>query len=303
MKAHWLSGMLLGCLLVACPFAVGQDAEDTEEATPGPEDEILAVVDAYVTAYNAGDAEALAALWSPSGVYTNPTTGEQTEGRDEIAKVLAETFAGDNDPKLAVFSETVNMISPSVALETGTATVTRDEEVMFDSGYSVVYVKIDGKWLIDRVTEEEIEYRPSNYEHLQGLEWMIGSWVDASDDFVIEFECQWTANQNFISRKYSVSNAEGVESSGLQIIGWDPNEEQIRSWLFDSSGSYVMGTWTQNEDSWTVNSVATLVGGGSGSSTSVFTPLEDGNYAWKKINRVVDGQIMPNVGEVIIQRN
>jgi hypothetical protein len=48
--------------------------------------------------------------------------------------------------------------------------------------------------------------------------------------------------------------------------------------------------------------VATLADGGSGSFASVFRPLEDGRYAWQKINRVVDGQLLPNVDEVIIKR-
>ena len=126
--------------------------------------------------------------------------------------------------------------------------------------------------------------------------------MDAGEEVTIEMECDWTTNQNFISRKYTVSTEDGIDSTGLQIIGWDAKEKQIRSWLFDSNGGVITGTWTNRDDRWIVQSVATLPDGASGSFTSVFRPTEDGNYSWQKINRVLDGKLLPNVPEVIVQR-
>ena len=115
-------------------------------------------------------------------------------------------------------------------------------------------------------------------------------------------ECKWTTNQNYLSRTYSVSSEEGVTSSGLQIIGWDPKNEQIRSWLFDSNGGFVSGEWSKRDDGWAVQSVVTLPDGASGSFTSLFRPTEDGDYRRQKLNRVLDGQLLPNLDEVIVRR-
>ena len=223
-------------------------------------------------------------------------------GRDAIAAEFAAMFAGDSVPKLAVATESIDFISPNVALERGNATVTHAEGDVDETSYSVVHVKRDGKWLIDRVTEDDVVTEPSHYEQLKDLEWLIGEWVDAVDGITIEIACQWTKNQNYINRTYTVSNEEDVESTGLQIIGWDPKEKQVRSWLFDSNGGFITGTWTKRDDRWIVQSVATLADGGSGSFTSVFRPLEDGNHTWQKINRVVEGELLPNIDEVVVQR-
>ena len=44
---------------------------------------ILAAVESYVTAYNRGDAQAVAELWSDSGQWIGPT-GERIQGREAI---------------------------------------------------------------------------------------------------------------------------------------------------------------------------------------------------------------------------
>lgn len=166
----------------------------------------------------------------------------------------------------------------------------------------MVYVKRDGAWLIDRVTEDEISSDSPHHEHLKKLEWLVGEWFVAGDGFAVEINAQWTKNQTFISRKYTVSNEVDVESSGLQMIGWDPKENQIRSWLFDSDGGVVTGEWTQRDDQWIVQSVATLADGGSGSFTSLWRPLADGTCAWQKVNQVIDGRLLPNLDEIVLQR-
>ena len=63
----------------------------------------------------------------------------------------------------------------------------------------------DGQWLLDRVTEKAKEATPSRYEQLKPLEWMIGRWVDKDDNVDIETECQWTKNQSFITRSFTVA--------------------------------------------------------------------------------------------------
>ena len=285
-------------LVSAGNLARGQEAAAETDDTAA----IQAAVQSYVTAYLARDAEQLAAHWSPDGVYTSRTDGSQFVGREAILEEFKRTLAGENVPKLAVTTESIDFISPNVALERGTATVTQGDEDPFRSTYTAVYVKHDGQWLLDRVTEDEIVVTYSNRDRLAELDWLIGEWVDIVDGLTIELDCRWTRNQNFISRTYKVFGDGDVQSSGLQIIGWDPAAQQIRSWLFDSDGGYVSGIWSKRDTKWVVQSTATLPDGATGSFTSVFRPLEDGSYGWQKINRVLDGQLLPNIEETIVQR-
>ena len=296
---HLFCQVLVVLLLLNAPNAVvGQEVTESDGSTA----EIEAAVRSYVAAFNARNVDKLLSHWSPEGVYTSRATGEQIVGRDAMAEEFAALFANEDAPTLAVATQSIEFISPNVALERGTATTSRGEDDVVESNYSVVYVQQDGAWLIDRVTEDEIPIQFSSYEHLQDLEWLIGEWLDEGQGFAIEIDCQWTRNQNFISRKYKILGENEIESSGLQIIGWDPQQKQIRSWLFDSNGAVVTGTWTKRDDRWIVSSVATLADGGRGSFTSIFRPLQDGNYTWQKINQAIDGALLPNIQETTVRR-
>lgn len=280
-------------------LAMGQEtATESDESA-----KIQAAIQSYAAAFNAKDVAKLTAHWSPDGVYTSRTSGKRTVGREAIAANFSKIFENDSVPKLATVTESIDFISPNVALERGTATVTHSAEEVIETEYSVVYVKRDGSWLIDRVTENDIVTEESHYDELKDLEWLVGDWSETGDGFRIEFSCQWTTKQNFLSRKFKVLGEQNeVESSGLQIIGWDAKEKTIRSWLFDSDGGVVNGTWNKTDDGWTVQSVASLADGGSGSFASIFRPQDDGSVRWKKINRVVDGKLLPNIDEIVIQR-
>ena len=292
---------LLGCLNQAI-------AQDASAPAPVPSlnpaaAEIRKSVDAYVAAFNARDAAALSSMWTAEGVYTDSDTGERVLGRDQIAEQFS-TILGDGDKTPTLAAETVSLefVSPRVAIEEGIAMVTYDENDISTSEYTAVYVKENDKWLIDRITERGTEQPSSHYDELKALEWLIGDWVDTGDGFSIESSCKWTKNQTYIAKSYAITTDTGISASGLQIIGWDAKQKSIRSWLFDSDGGFVTGTWTPKDGKWVVQSVATLSDGASGSFTSIFEPLGDGRYAWQKVNRVVDGKLLPNIDQVEIQR-
>lgn len=283
-------------------FALGANAQDPPAETPDDTAAITAAIQSYVAAFNAKDVAKLANHWSPEGVYTSRISGEQVVGHDALIKEFTATFEGESVPKLAVATESIAFVSPNVAVERGIATVTHADDDVSETSYSVVYVKRDGAWLIDRVSEEEIAVEVSNFDKLQGLDWLIGEWTDTEDDINLDMKFSWTSNKNFIARKYSVANEESIESSGMQIIGWDSVNQQICSWLFDSDGGFVKGVWTENDNQWSVQSVATLPNGTQGSYTIIIRPMDDGNYAWKKINQIVDGELLPNIEEIVIER-
>ena len=291
------------CLLCLTKFlSLGQssladDGQETDDTL-----QIQAAIESYVAAFNAKDVATLVELWSPDGVYISRSSGEQLVGREVMTKEFSEQFGAETVPQLAVETESIDFVSPNVAIERGLATVTYGADEISETSYRVVYVKRDGKWLIDRVTEESRTAADSHAEQLKELEWLIGDWVDVGEGVSIDMSCQWARNRNYISRKYQV-HAEGLfSSSGLQIIGWDAAKQQICSWLFDSEGGFVKGTWTKSDDQWVVQSVATLADGAEGSFTSIFRPTDDGNYTWRKINRVVDGKLLPNLEEIVVQR-
>ncbi len=271
------------------------------------ESAIRANAEKYVESYNRRDSRTMASMWSPDAVYTDGSTGEAIVGQAAIAKQLDDVFAGAEDAKLKVTIDSIDFVSPNVAIEKGTAEVTYSKSPTEKTEYTAVHVKRDGKWMLDRVTDTEIDDKPaepppSNYEHLKELEWMIGSWIDRDETATIETDCEWCKNRNFMTRSFAVVIGDQVSKSGMQIVGWDPVSKQIRSWVFDSDGGFSQGTWTRKDQKWMVQQTGTLPDGGKTSALNIFTHVDDDSFTWQSINRQVDGEMLPNIDEVLISR-
>lgn len=263
---------------------------------------------AYLEAYNKQDAKGLAALWSPEAVYVDPDTGKEAVGREQIEKEFADTFADLKDAKLEIDTSSIKFLSPNVAIESGTARVIRPKQEPDESTYSALFVKREGKWLLDRVTEEEISPPvpppQTGYEHLKELEWMIGSWVDNDDEdnATIQTDCAWTKNKNFMTRSFAVVIGDQVDMSGMQFIGWDPAVKQIRSWVFDSDGGFYEGKWTKKGDRWVIQQTGTLPDGRKASEVNIMKRIDDNSFTWQSVQRAVGGDVLPDVEEVTIVR-
>ena len=236
---------------------------------------IRKAVESYVVAFNQGDAKALAAMWSPDAVYTNPLSGEQVVGREAIEKQFAAIFADAKGAKLEAKTDSIRFISPNVAVENGTAKVVTAEQTPEESEYTAIYVKQDAQWLLDRVTEEEVVVPPSHYDQLKDLEWMIGGWVDQDDEATVVTQCNWTKNNNFLVRSFTVQIRDRIDMAGMQIIGWDPAAKQIRSWVFDSDGGFGQGTWKKKDNRWYIQQSGVLPDGRKSSSVNIITYVDD----------------------------
>ncbi len=292
--------MLLIVALVSGVLASAAGAEDDGQAAD--EAAIRKAVESYVTAFNQGDAAALAALWSPAAVYTNPLNGEQVVGREAIQEQFAAVFSAAKGAQLEVKTDSVQFISPSVAVEHGTAKVVIPEQTPEETEYTAVYIKRDDQWLLDRVTEEEVVITPSHYEQLKDLEWMIGDWVDQDDVATVVTQCSWTKNNNFLARAFTVQIRDRIEMSGLQIIGWDPATKQIRSWVFDSDGGFGQGTWKKKDNRWYIQQNGVLPDGQKSSSVNIITRVDDNTCTLQSVNRTVNDELLPNIEEVTITK-
>lgn len=264
---------------------------------------IRASVAAYVVAFNKGDAKAIAEQWSPDAVYSNPMTGDEVTGRKAIEEQIVEIFKTAKETKIEVDVNSIRFLSPSVAIEEGTARVLRPGNAPDVTVYSCLHVKSGGNWLVDRMTEQSESVFRSNYQHLKDLQWMIGTWVDQDDSATVETTSQWSKNQNFITRRFSVSIDGESDLSGVQIIGWDPVAQNIRSWVFDSDGGFGVSTWKKKENKWVINSSATLSDGRKASAVKTLTVIDDKTITWQASGRSLDGEILPNIDPIKLTRN
>jgi uncharacterized protein (TIGR02246 family) len=293
---------VLLCLLVfggsAAHWAfAGQPAElSANEAAIRKADE------AYVKAYNKHDAKALADAWSPEAVYLNRVTGAEVVGRAAIAEQFAALFKDQPEVKLDLSVQSIQFVSPNVAVEQGTARTLAPKAGLEATEYSAVFVKREGQWLLDRVTDKAKEAAPSRYEQLKPLEWMIGRWVDKDDKVDIRTECQWTKDRSFIRRSFTVAVDGQPNMSGMQIVGWDPTTKTIRSWTFDSDGSFAEATWTFKKGRWFIENKGVLADGRKASMVNIIKQVDQNSFTWQTIERMAGGELLPNINEVLIVR-
>lgn len=293
-RVMWTAAMMAWGLTSA--LAAEADRQAADEAA------IRKAVESYVAAFNRKDGKALAALWSPDAVYTNRLSGEQVVGRAEIEKQFAAIFAETKGAKLESKTESVRFVSPNVAVEEGTAKVIRPDQPPEESNYTAVYLKRDGQWLLDRVSEEDAPVVPSHYEQLKDLEWLIGRWVDEDDNNTVVTECNWTRNNNFIARSFTVQIRDRIDMAGMQIIGWDASTNQIRSWAFDSDGGFGQATWKKKGNRWCIQQSGILPDGRKSSAVNIITRLDDNTCTLQSVNRTAGGDLLPNIEEVKIKK-
>jgi uncharacterized protein (TIGR02246 family) len=296
MKLKFTFGVLI--LAFCTPLTCAQDVPSQQQ----DEAAIRAGVEAYIKAFNGRDAEAVAAFWSPDAVYTSRISGEQVVGRAAIVQQFVRLFETEGELRLDVSVESIQFVSPNVAVEHGVANFVSPDTQPEQIEYSAVYVRRDGKWLLDRVTDEAAKVANSSYEQLKALEWFIGSWVDQDESIRIVTDCSWTKNKNFITRTFTVSADDSVELSGLQIIGWDAAAKQIRSWTFDSDGGFAQGVWSKSKDRWYVHKKGTTADGNTTTAVNHVTPIDDATFAFQSTQRTLAGKLLPNIDEVLVER-
>jgi uncharacterized protein (TIGR02246 family) len=249
-----------------------------------------------VEAFNKHDAKALADHWSPEAVYTNRSTGEEVVGRAAIGEQFTALFKEQPAIKAEVTVESVQFVSPNVAIEQGTIKLLSPHAEPEEIEYSAVNVKRDGKWLLDRVTDKSKEVVASHYEQLKTLEWMVGSWTNEAGDAVVELDCNWTKNKSFLTRAFKISIPDQVDFSGMQIIGWDPTAKTIRSWTFDANGAFAEATWEHRGNRWFIRNRGVLADGQAATMINVLKQVDENSLTWQTIERTAGGELLPRGG-------
>lgn len=252
----------------------------------------------YVGVFNSKSADKVAAFWTENGTHTDRETGERTEGRDAIQADMARVLSELGDVKLSATITGIRFITPDVARVEGETTLVTGDGESSDSGFAAIVVNQEGKWLIDSIEEMALPEPESSTNALRELEWLVGEWVDESDDVRVTTTFRWTASQAFLLRSFDIESKDGITLTGTQVIGWDPQQKQIRGWSFSSDGSFGESTWSRNGNSWICQSVQTLSTGGTASGTYVMERSDDNSFTIQLIGHEVDGEPQP-AGEPI----
>ena len=286
------------CLAVICCTGlatVGQvcAAESAEEIS-----KVQAA--AYVAAFDKQDSKALAAMFTEDAQYA-VNEGDGVSGRDAIAAQTKEFFSATPEAKLEIVVESSRFLTPEVISEKGFATVTTGDDVE-TTQYTATQVLKDGKWLIAELQEITLPSADPSADALSSLEWIIGKWKVESEGIDAETEATWTLNGHFITRTTRIAQQDGDPFVSVEVIGYDPVAAQLQSWTVDNEGGFGSNIWRRDGDKWLVRSKATAPDGGQSSSQHILTVLDEGRFGLETINRILDGEALPNRDQIEIVR-
>jgi uncharacterized protein (TIGR02246 family) len=259
-------------------------------------------VDAYADAFNKKDLEAVSAMWAAQATHVDRTTGDRIEGRDKILEDIAMAFKERPKTRLVAQVDRVRLITTNVASVEGQTSVGSPGEEPSLSAFSCLLVNNDGKWVIHSIDEMPLPTPATSYDALRDLEWLVGRWVDQSDAVRVDTTFRWTAERAFLLRSFSVQIGDTIARQGTQVIGWDPRSRQIRSWSFNSDGSFGDGTWSQSGDDWLIKSSQTLADGRAASGTYVLTRVDKDAIMLQLIGHEIEGEPQPTSVPVRVNR-
>jgi uncharacterized protein (TIGR02246 family) len=290
-------------LLLALACVIGRGNSPVRAAeSDSPEAAITKTAEAFVEAFQKGDAKAVASFWTPDGDYVDPA-GRVLKGRAAIESDFADLFAQNKGLKLRIDVASLKFPTQDTAVEDGTtAVLAPDGTAPSRARYTNFFVKKDGQWLLASVRETAF-VPPSNYENLRGLEWVVGEWVDENpggEPARVSFA--WAPDQNFIVSTRTVETKDGVLDRGTQWIGWDPVSKQIRSWNFEADGGFGEGAWTRDGDKWIIKTTSVLADGSKVTATNVVTLLSADSISLQSKEQTVDGKALPDSKETKMKR-
>ena len=293
-----LGAFLLMTSLTAICFTRATAADPKPSAAPDGK-----AIRAAAEAFDRGSAKDVAALWTADGSLADDE-GKILKGRPAIEEKYAAFFREFSGAKIEITIKSVEFPTPEVAVEDGFARVTSDlPGPPAASRYTAVHTLKGGKWLMASVRETLVDL-PSNFAHLEDLQWLIGKWEAKSNDTAFEANFRWIANKSFIARDYTTRRGGLVVSTGTQIIGWDPQAGRLRSWSFDSAGGYGAGSWTSTPEGWRIQSVGVLADGTDTTSIDCLIQVadEDDVLGWRSMDRRVGDVDFPNTPEIVFDR-
>lgn len=259
-------------------------------------------LDQFVAAFNEKNAEKLAACWTETATHTDRETGERTEGRAAIQADFTKIFAAQPEIKLSASITRVKLITADVAQVEGLTTVLDGSGVPVESVFTGILTRSNDKWLFDSIEETASPVPATPADALQQLEWLIGEWTDEASDVKVRTTFRWSANRAFLLRSFVAESADGSTLEGTQVIGWDANLQQIRSWTFNSDGSFGSSLWSKNGNSWIAKSSQTSANGDISSGTYVMEQVDENSFTLQLIGHEINGDSQPAAPAVTITR-
>jgi uncharacterized protein (TIGR02246 family) len=285
------------------PTQPAEAAARVSSTTAAAEQSVRETLAAYIGAYNQRDAAKLVEFFTPDGTLVD-SENVATRGREAIADEFADGFAERSNYTLEGKVDRVRLITPDVAQAEGVSRLVSPKEATIANRFVVLLARQDRAWKIVELRDYPAPAGSvTPYERLKELEWMVGEWIDESEDAQVSSTVRWGQGKGYLVRDYSVQVKGEPVTSGLMIIAWDPQAEQIKSRIFNADGSRGEGSWTRAADNQWVAKVNGSTGDGQPTSATQFISLVNKDAVrTSSTDRIVGGELAPEIDDIIMVR-
>jgi uncharacterized protein (TIGR02246 family) len=272
-------------------------------STTAAENSVRETLNAYIAVYNKKDAAKLAELFTPDGTLID-SENVATRGREAIADEFAEAFDERSNYTLQATIDRIRLITADVAQAEGVARLVSPKEATIANQFVALLSRQSDAWKIAEIREYPApagSVTPS--ERLKELEWMVGEWIDESENAQVSSTVRWGQGKGYLVRDYSIQVKGEPQTSGLMIIAWDPQAQQIKSWIFNADGSRGEGSWTRaTESQWVVKAHGSTADGQPTSATQVISLVNKDAIKTSSTDRVIGDEIASDIEDIIMVR-
>jgi uncharacterized protein (TIGR02246 family) len=288
----------LAVLVTIFGYAAITSSAKSEDAASRTEDiqAIKQAATAYSAAFEKGDIDELLSHWSPDAEYIDES-GKMTQGHDAIGAMIRKNLENLKGYKLKLEGKGLRFVTADVAMVDGKATLVSPEGKEDVTPYAAVWVKSDGRWRVRSLRDlddDDAKEPATAADHLKSLEPLLGDWVGADKDKSVQVHCAWTLNKSFVLAQYTIKSG-SEETTTAQRFGWDPVNQRIRSWYFDSTGGFGEATCTEAGDGLVFEASGVLPDGRVGTAMNRLHFVDDKSFVYQSRNRTVDGRPLADI--------
>jgi hypothetical protein len=137
---------------------------------------------------------------------------------------------------------------------------------------------------------------------LEGLQWMVGTWLHRSEGAKLEMVTKWSEDQRFLLRSFEIKLGTSIEMTIRQTIFWDPVLKKVRSWGFSSDGSYEVAIWEVEGKEIQVHREITHADGVQGTATNGWEQTGAKGCFFTSTERKVRGKPGPDFASIELER-
>jgi uncharacterized protein (TIGR02246 family) len=301
------SRLLAGGLVAALAIGVlsARDTPPADPRKPAVEDQareadreaVRAAAREFAAAFNKGDAQAVAALWTEQG-ECHDADGEPIRGRAAIERAFAEVFKENPKAKIEVLIESIRFPAPDLAIEDGILRrAGAGPDLPATTLYSATHVRDGGRWRV-AVSREW----GAGQDRVEDLDWLVGQWKAAVPGQNVTLSFTKDGQKPFLQGHFTKRAGDKTVDSGTMRIGLDPQTGRLRSWHFDEGGGHGQALWVRDGNRWVLDAGGVLGDGMETAAVNILGRVSNDELTWQSIDRVVGDQPLPDTVPIRLTR-